>query len=127
MTGQQNLGFFIVERVLYLGKSCSKYVLAHPYAWRRCSRRQAISYWCAVQITVHGKEFSELKIPYRTVVGVDFADLACGIFLKNGTPHSRYFSDELGVPNFLSRSRTNVCYMWRRMIYCKHGERYIYY
>ena len=21
--------------------------------------------------------------------------------LKNGTPHSRYFSDELGVPNFL--------------------------
>ena len=22
--------------------------------------------------------------------------------LKNGTPHSRYFSDELGVPNFLS-------------------------
>ncbi len=47
--------------------------------------------------------------------------------LKNGTPHSRYFSDELGVPNFLSRSRTNVCRMWRHMIYGKHGERYIYY
>ena len=29
--------------------------------------------------------------------------------LKNGTPHSRYFSDELGVPNFLSRYRTSVC------------------
>ena len=82
MTGQQNPGFLIVERVLYLGKSCSKYVLAHPYAWHRCSRRQAISYWYALQITVQGKEFSELKIPYRTVVGVDFADLACGIFLK---------------------------------------------
>ena len=27
-------------------------------------------------------EQEELKIPYRTVVGVDFADLACGIFLK---------------------------------------------
>ena len=25
---------------------------------------------------------SELKIPYSTVVVVDFADLACGIFLK---------------------------------------------
>ena len=25
-----------------------------------------------------------------------------GKTLKNGTPHSRYFSDELGVPNFLS-------------------------
>ena len=25
-----------------------------------------------------------------------------GFHLKNGTPHSRYFSDELGVPNFLS-------------------------
>ena len=24
-----------------------------------------------------------------------------GFHLKNGTPHSRYFSDELGVPNFL--------------------------
>ena len=23
------------------------------------------------------------------------------ITVKNGTPHSRYFSDELGVPNFL--------------------------
>ena len=75
MTGQQNPGFLIVERVLYLGKSCSKYVLAHPYAWHRCSRRQAISYWCALQITVHGKEFSELKILYNTEVIVDLADL----------------------------------------------------
>lgn len=83
MTGQQNPGFLIVERVLYLGKSCSKYVLAHPYAWHRCSRRQAISYWCALQITVHGVwNFLNWKIPYRTVVVVDFADLACGIFLK---------------------------------------------
>ena len=24
--------------------------------------------------------------------------------LKNGTPHSRYFSDELGVPNFLLKT-----------------------
>ena len=24
--------------------------------------------------------------------------------LKNGTPHSRYFSDELGVPNFLQNT-----------------------
>ena len=31
--------------------------------------------------------------------------------LKNGTSHSRYFSDELGVPNFLSRYRTGVCYI----------------
>ena len=31
------------------------------------------------------------------------------IHLKNGTPHSRYFSDELGAPNFLSRYRTSVC------------------
>ena len=31
------------------------------------------------------------------------------IKLKNGTPHSRYFSDELGVPNFLVKSRTSVC------------------
>ena len=24
--------------------------------------------------------------------------------MKNGTPHSRYFSDELGVPNFLLKT-----------------------
>ena len=28
-------------------------------------------------------------------------DAGCFAGLKNGTPHSRYFSDELGVPNFL--------------------------
>ena len=43
-----------------------------------------------------------------------------GFHLKNGTPHSRYFSDELGVPNFLSRYlsryRTSVCQMWRHMV-----------
>ena len=26
-------------------------------------------------------------------------------FLKNGTPHSRYFSDELGVPNLLVKKQ----------------------
>ena len=36
--------------------------------------------------------------------------------LKNGTPHSRYFSDELGVPNFLLKYRTNVCYIEWHMV-----------
>ena len=30
--------------------------------------------------------------------------------LKNGTPHSRYFSDELGVPTISIKYRTNVCF-----------------
>ena len=30
--------------------------------------------------------------------------LRLSIMLKNGTPHSRYFSDELGVPNFLQNT-----------------------
>ena len=34
---------------------------------------------------------SSMKTPINTT--------SC--YLKNGTPHSRYFSDELGVPNFL--------------------------
>ena len=31
--------------------------------------------------------------------------------LKNGTPHSRYFSDELGVPTLFVKYRTSVCYI----------------
>ena len=42
--------------------------------------------------------------------------------LKNGTPHSCYFSDELGVPNFLSRYRTSVCRTLRDMVECKQGK-----
>lgn len=38
------------------------------------------------------------------------------ILLKNGTPHSRYFSDDLGVSNFLLKHRTNVCYVERRIV-----------
>mgnify|MGYP007011997985 FL=1 len=36
--------------------------------------------------------------------------------LKNGTPHSRYFSDELGVPNFLIKTQ-NKCLPYRKT-YC---------
>lgn len=36
--------------------------------------------------------------------------------LKNGTPHSRYFSDELGVPNFLIKIQ-NKCLPYRKT-YC---------
>ena len=36
--------------------------------------------------------------------------------LKNGTPHSRYFSDDLGVPNFLIKTQ-NKCLPCRET-YC---------
>ena len=36
--------------------------------------------------------------------------------LKNGTPHSRYFSDELGVPNFFIKTQ-NKCLPYRKT-YC---------
>ena len=39
-----------------------------------------------------------------------------GFHLKNGTPHSRYFSDELGVPNFLIKTQ-NKCLPYRET-YC---------
>lgn len=42
--------------------------------------------------------FSDLEIVGRNV-------------LKNGTPHSRYFSDELGVPPLFVKYRTSVCYI----------------
>ena len=45
--------------------------------------------------------------------------------LKKVTPHSCYFSDKLGVSNFLSKYRTGVCYMWKHMVQLKHGKRYL--
>ena len=36
----------------------------------RCNRGGAV-------VAVHGQEFSELKIPYNTVLAADFADLEC--------------------------------------------------
>ena len=36
--------------------------------------------------------------------------------LKNGTPHSRYFSDELGVPTISIKYRTNVCFAKKCMV-----------
>ena len=34
-------------------------------------------------VTVHGKAFSELKMPYDTVVVTDFADLECEASAKS--------------------------------------------
>ena len=39
------------------------------------------------RVTVHRQEFSELKIPYDTVLVADFADLECEVSAK-----SRYWS-----------------------------------
>ena len=36
--------------------------------------------------------------------------------IENCASHSRYFSDELGAPNFLSRYRTSVCQVWGHMV-----------
>ena len=38
-------------------------------------------------VTVHRQEFSELKIPYDTILVADFADLECEVSAK-----SRYWS-----------------------------------
>ena len=38
-------------------------------------------------VTVHRQEFSELKVPYDTVLVADFADLECEVSAK-----SRYWS-----------------------------------
>ena len=38
-----------------------------------------------MDVTVHGYEFSELKIPYNTVVVVDFADSECEASAKSVT------------------------------------------
>ena len=40
-----------------------------------------------------------------------FDSLPQDSLLKNGTPHSRYFSDELGVPTLFVKYRTSVCYI----------------
>lgn len=46
-----------------------------------------------------------LKMNNNAIAIIGGADGPTSVFvagkLKNGTPHSRYFSDELGVPNFL--------------------------
>ena len=44
------------------------------------------------------------------------SDTVVDVLLKNGTPHSRYFSDELGVPNFLIKTQ-NKCLPYRET-YC---------
>jgi len=59
----------------------------------------------------HGKYVNWLK-PFF----IERASHEKTLCLKNGTPHSRYFSDELGVPNFLSRYRTSVCQVWGHMV-----------
>ena len=46
--------------------------------------------------------------------------------LKNGTPHSRYFSDELGVPNFLIKTQ-NKCLLLRKMNFHMVEDMYILY
>ncbi len=51
------------------------------------------------RVTVHGYEFSELKIPYNTVV-VDFADLECEASAKSVTVCARrepVTSQEIGI------------------------------
>ena len=80
---------------------------------------------CSKMHKIHTKEFSmndfstehlisyESSKPYSEIDGSlddeytyylpkDFLDCWIIPILKNGTPHSCYFSDELGVPNFLS-------------------------
>ena len=37
------------------------------------------------KVTVHGQAFSELKMPYDTVVVTDFADLECEASAKSVT------------------------------------------
>ena len=39
-------------------------------------------------VTVHRQAFSELKMPYDTVVAADFADLECEASAKSVTVHS---------------------------------------
>ena len=47
--------------------------------------------------------------------------------LNKCTPHSRYFSDELGVQFFFDRKK-NICLLLaEHMVYYKYGEKYIYY
>ena len=41
------------------------------------------------RVTVHRQEFSELKIPYNTMVAVDFADLECEASAKSVTVCAR--------------------------------------
>ncbi len=58
------------------------------------------------------KQFRKCAAPDRNIIMDNgmVMDLQEGR-LKNGTPHSRYFSDELGVPNLLVKNRTSVCYI----------------
>ena len=42
--------------------------------------------------------------------------------LKNGTPHSRYFNDELGVPNFLLKTEQMFA-MQRDVLYNTNMEK----
>ena len=60
--------------------------------------------------TVIEYELSKLMTPEGERI------LAEGIYLKNGTPHSRYFSDELGVPTISIKYRTNVCFAKKCMV-----------
>ena len=43
------------------------------------------------------------------------------------TPHSRYFSDELGVQFFLTEKKNIRLLLAEHMVYYKYGEKYIYY
>ena len=44
-----------------------------------------------IDVTVHRQAFSELKMPYDTVVAADFADLECGYRRKSVTERGTIF------------------------------------
>ena len=71
----------------------------------------------AVTIPVRRPKVSKSTIIYASAILLGtFISSVTQVVLKNGTPHSRYFSDELGVPNFLINTEQNVCHIKKHMV-----------
>ena len=65
-------------------------------------------------MSLYHTAFSELKMPYDTVVAADFADLECEASAKSvtGTRYEWTVTDRFGAGRFLE-NRMLVCYTFR--------------
>ena len=92
-----------------LRSECLKLRFADRHFWNRKCREKT---WWQQEFAVFKCEATANSVTGHVCVynneSVTVYETLDGKGLKNGTPHSRYFSDELGVPIILIKCRTCV-------------------
>ena len=79
--------------------------------------RNEVQFGYIERATYRNTSWEKAKFEVSNHKYTDLSEPGYGVaVLKNGTPHSRYFSDELGVPNFLIKTQ-NKCLPYRET-YC---------